>query len=147
MSPHFERSSGLHTGPATNGSSRWQRPCRLRCCSRQHNWLSSRGLCPSGDGLSDELIPNASWDIAPGDIPGRAVVVVSDPNSDHDVGREAYEPRIPVLLRRVCFSRSRDADPGCLARPLTNNTREKITDGDPRGLIGRNREDRFWTGE
>src|ERR1700730_19271096 len=86
---------------------------------------------------------NASWDIAPGDIPGRAVVVVSDPNSDHDVRREAYEPRIPVLLRRACFSRSRDADPGCLARPLTNNAREKITDGGPGRLIARGREHWF----
>src|ERR1700730_11712243 len=87
---------------------------------------------------------NASWDIAPGDIPGRAVVVVSDPNSDHDVRREAYEPRIPVLLCRACLSRSRAAEPVRLARSLTNNAREKITDGGPRGLIGRGGEQRFW---
>src|SRR5262245_18957320 len=130
---YFERGRILHgCHPADHGCTRPGRADAVGRGKRHPLGLSASDLGPGGRGLAHELGPDASGQIAARHVAGRRVVIVADPNSDDDVGRETDEPGIAVVLARAGLSRSGSDDPDRPSRALADDAGEHIEHGSAR---------------
>src|SRR5436305_1816519 len=142
---NLQRGGVEHKGGAADGigSRRRHRGRRRRrgCASRGTAGARRRRL-RAGNGrprgrLRDEIVPDARRQIAPSHVPHRAVVIVADPDTDHDVAGKPDEPGVAIFLRGPGLPDGPRLDPRRFPGLLADHLAQPVADfGAHRGLTG-----------
>jgi hypothetical protein len=87
-------------------------PGRAGCVQpRWRRCNGNAGPCHDPLGLFDEIVPDLGGQIAADDPVHRTVVIIAHPHADDDVGREADEPGVAIILGRAGLAGSRPIEP------------------------------------